>query len=131
MHVHRDLSIRQKLTRIVFITCGVSILMACAAIALYDVAAFRKELSGRLATVAEITGSNTTAALAFGDPKSAGETLASLSAQTHIVEACIYSRDGKVFASYARGGEADCTPASLVSKRTLFGTSYAIVSRPI
>ena len=131
MHVHRDLSIRQKLTRIVFITCGVSILMACAAIALYDVAAFRKELSRELATVAEITGSNTTAALAFGDPKSAGETLASLSAQTHIVEACIYSRDGSVFANYARGGEPDCKLSALSSNGSLFTTGYATVSRPI
>ncbi len=131
MRTHRDRSIRHKLTRIVLITSAVAVLMACTAIAAYDITTFRKELSGRLATVAEITGSNTTAALAFGDPKSAGETLASLSAQTHIVEACIYSRDGNNFAKYARGGEADCTPASLVSKRTLFGTSYAIVSRPI
>jgi two-component system sensor histidine kinase/response regulator len=132
MRARRDHSIRHKLTGIVLITCGVAVLMACTAIAAYDIANFRKKLANDLATVAEITGSNTTAALAFGDPKSASETLSSLSAQTHIVEACIYSRDGNIFANYARGGgESDCKPTAFLSKRTPFGAGYAIVSRPI
>jgi two-component system, sensor histidine kinase and response regulator len=128
----RDLSLRVKLTAIVLLTCGVSILMACMAIAAYDVENFRKELASELTTVAEISGSNTTAALAFGDAKSAGETLTSLSAQPHIVEACIFTRNGSVFASYARGAlRADCSPASPRWNGTLFGSGFVAVSKPI
>jgi len=132
MRIRRNYSIRQKLTRIVLVTCGVSIVLACTAIAAYDVTAFRKELSRELATVAEITGSNLTAALAFGDSKSAGETLNSLTAQPHIVQACVYSPNGSVFAGYARDGRnPDCPTSAHTAERTLFASDYVSVSEPI
>jgi two-component system sensor histidine kinase/response regulator len=102
MRAARDLSIRQKLTRIVFLTCSAAISLACAIFAVYDFATFRSSLENELATVAEITGSNTTAALEFKDSQSARDTLASLGGQKHIVEACIYARGGAVFATYRR-----------------------------
>jgi signal transduction histidine kinase/AmiR/NasT family two-component response regulator/HPt (histidine-containing phosphotransfer) domain-containing protein len=51
---------------------------------------------------AEIIGANCSAALAFGDGGDAKQTLASLRGDPHIVAACVYGPDGKVFASYAR-----------------------------
>jgi len=98
----RSISIRQRLTRIVLTTCAVAISMACITFAAYDVTAFRLEMAADLATVAQMTGSNSTAALTFGDAKAAGEVLNSLSAKTHIVEACIFTSDGSVLAKYSR-----------------------------
>jgi PAS domain S-box-containing protein len=98
----RHSSINQKLTRIILFVCGISILMACAALAFYDAYAFRKELASALDSTAGIAGSNSTAALAFSDAQAARDVLNSLRAQPHIVEACIYTRDGSVFATYAR-----------------------------
>lgn len=95
-------SIRTKLTSIVFITCGAAILLACAIFAVYDIVTFQTSLKKELATVAEITGSNTSAALAFGDANGAREILNSLRAQTHIVEACLYEPNGSVLARYTR-----------------------------
>ncbi|HUJ32367.1 MAG TPA: response regulator [Candidatus Acidoferrum sp.] len=115
MRSSNDLSIRQKLTRIVLLTCGAAISLACTIFAVYDVFSFRSSFENELATVAEITGSNTTAALEFGDAQSARETLASLSAQKHIVEACIYTREGSVFAYYQRAGSG--SPASFPKPR--------------
>ena len=132
MRSGRHPSIRQKLTRIVLVTCGASILLACSAIATYDVATFRRELSSELATVAQITGSNLTAALAFGDAKSAGETLGSLAAQPHIVQACAYLPDGKVFAKYARdGSETVCAQSTPAARQALFASGQISVSEPI
>jgi two-component system, sensor histidine kinase and response regulator len=132
MSSRRHPSIRQKLTRIVLVTCGASILLACGAIATYDVATFRRELSSELATVAQITGSNLTAALAFGDAKSAGETLGSLAAQPHIVQACAYLPDGKVFAKYARdGSENVCAQSTPAARQALFASGQISVSEPI
>ncbi len=99
-----ETSIRQKLTLIVFITCGAAILVACSIFGAYDILSFRASLKNQLGTVAEITGSNTTAALAFADADAAQQTLASLSAQKHIVEACVYEPNGKILARYARAG---------------------------
>ena len=100
----RDASIGRKLQRIILVTCGISILMACTALAAYDTFSFRQELATGLASAAGIAGSNSTAALTFSDPQAAAETLSSLRAQPHIVEACIYTRTGAVFAKYARPG---------------------------
>jgi methyl-accepting chemotaxis protein len=55
-----------------------------------------------LSTIAEITGSNSAAALMFGDADSAREILQSLRAKKNIVEACLYAADGKILATYRR-----------------------------
>jgi len=76
-----NLSIRHKLTRIIFLSCGAAILVACAVFISYDVVTAVRALERQLLTLADITGSNTTAALEFRDTGSATETLASLRAQ--------------------------------------------------
>jgi two-component system, sensor histidine kinase and response regulator len=132
MSAARDMSIRQKLTSIILVTCGVSILLACAALAAYDIAQFRKDLASDLVSTAQITGSNTTAALSFEDTASASEVLNSLSARTNIVEACIYARDGSVFAKYARAGtNPDFTPPPVGASGTRTVSGNMIVFRPI
>ncbi len=93
-------SIRKKLTIIVFFTCGAAILLACAIFAVYDVVTFEVSLKNELKTVADITGSNSSAALTFGDAAAAAEILRSLRAQKHIVEACVYQPNGTVLAAY-------------------------------
>lgn len=78
--------------------------MACTALAAYDFATFRKDLTKSLIQTARATGANSTAALSFRDAGSVREILSSLSAQNHIVQACVYPLDGPILASYARSG---------------------------
>jgi two-component system, sensor histidine kinase and response regulator len=80
--------------------------VACCVFAVYDIVSSRAALARDLTTVAQITGSNSTAALSFDDAESASEILSSLSSKPHIVEACIYRRDGSVFAKYGRTASA-------------------------
>ena len=94
-------SIRRKITELVLVTCAVAVLVACGVFAVYDIVSSRDALARDLMTVAQITGSNSTAALTFDDAQSADEILSSLSSKPHIVEACIYRRDGSVFAKYS------------------------------
>ncbi len=132
MRSPRDLSIRQKLTRIVFFTCGVAILLACSIFAFYDALSFQSSLKNELATLGEITGSNTTAALEFADAASAQETLASLSAQKHIVEACLYTRDGLILATYVRGNsKKDASFPKAEADREEFRSGHIILFRHI
>jgi two-component system, sensor histidine kinase and response regulator len=128
----RTISIRQRLTRIVLITCAAAITMACAIFAIYDVNAFRRDLVADLGTVAEMTASNSTAALTFGDAKSAGEILSSLSAKTHIAEACVYARDGSVFAKYSRpGSNTHFAPPKPLPELTSFESGHLVIFRSI
>ena len=103
MRAFRDLSIRRKLTLIIMLTSSVALLLACAAFVSYDLYTFRQAKVHDLTTLAEIIGSNSTAALTFGDSNSAKEILGALSANQHIAAACIYTRNGQVFAKYLRG----------------------------
>jgi two-component system sensor histidine kinase/response regulator len=132
MRTRRDTSIGRKLKGIILVTCGVSILIACTVLAVYDGLTFRTELAGELASVAGIAGSNSTAALVFADPQSARETLSSLREQPHIVEACIYSHDGAVFAKYARpGSDPNFTPPVRGSTDTVFTPHQVTLFQPI
>ena len=54
-----------------------------------------------LATLAEIIGNQSTAALTYGDKDTAKEILAALSAKKHIVAAALYDKDGRLLASYS------------------------------
>src|SRR5580700_2181961 len=100
----RHASIRQKLTRIVLLTCATAVLVACTVFAVYDITTFRISMAHDLITLAEIVGANSSAALTFRDQEAAHEILSSLTARPHIVQACIFTPDGGVFARYSRPG---------------------------
>src|SRR5438552_4045160 len=97
-----SLSIKQKLRLIIMVTVGAALILACAAVLGYDYLAFRDSIRNDLGVLAEIFGSNSTAALSFGDQKATEEILAGLKAEPGIVAACIYSSDAKPFAIYRR-----------------------------
>src|SRR5713226_8425876 len=102
MRAFRDLSIRRKLMLIIMLTSSVALLLACTAFIGYDRYTFRPAMVRDFTTVADMIGSNSTAALAFSDADSAREILGVLRAKPHIVAACVYTRDARVLASYMR-----------------------------
>ncbi|MBI1747844.1 MAG: response regulator [Acidobacteria bacterium] len=107
----RNLSIRWKLTVIITGASCIALLLASAAFTLYDLITYRQTMIRGLSLVAEIIGANSTAALAFDDPKSATEVLAALSAEQHVTAACTYTKNGKPFAKYLRDQTTkDLTP---------------------
>jgi len=103
----RDMSIKRKLMLIVMLTSSVALLLACAAFVTYELITFRRTMVRHVSTLADIVGTNCTAALTFDDRRAAEETLAALRAEQHIVSASIYTRDGKVFARYRRGARLE------------------------
>src|SRR5664279_1319907 len=100
----RNVSIRRKQTLIIMLTSSVVLLLACAAFIAYDTVTFRRELSERITVLADVIGNNCAAAIDFNDLKAAEEALAALRADNNIVSACVFSRDGRVFAVYQRDG---------------------------
>src|ERR1700733_8492542 len=102
MRSYRDLSIRQKLQSIVLITSAVALLVASVVFTLYDRSTFIQAKTQDLNASAKMVGSNSTAALSFGDAKAAKEILAALQAKQNVIKACIYDKQGGLFASYNR-----------------------------
>lgn len=104
---HRSFSIKQKLRLIIMVTVGVALVLASLAVVGYDYWAFRTSMRNDLDVLAEIFGSNSTAALSFADQKATEEILSGLEPKRHIVGACIYSSDGDLFATYRRQPETE------------------------
>jgi hypothetical protein len=80
----------------------------------YDLVTYRSVMENDLSTLADLIGSNSTAALTFNDPGAAKEILQGPRAQPHIVSACIYVGDGGVFTTYRReDGQQDFSPPAV------------------
>src|ERR1700677_1640923 len=99
---YRNLAVRHKLRLIILFAASFALVLSSAAVVVYDQVVARSDLRNDLAVLAEIVGSNSTAAVTFRDRRAAEEILSGLRAKEHIVAATIYSDDGKPFASYRR-----------------------------
>src|SRR5687767_11252774 len=98
----RDASLKRKLTVIIMVTSSAALLVATACVLINDAVTLRRTTAAELRTLGRVIGANCTAALTFDDANSAGETLAALKARPAVVFACIYGKDGAVFATYRR-----------------------------
>jgi signal transduction histidine kinase/ActR/RegA family two-component response regulator len=111
MRFARDLPLRHKLTLLVTLTSGLVLLIACLTLVVYDLRRAHRELRTDLESLAQVIGSNSTAALTFDDPRAAGEILGALSVRSNIVSARLYDAEGRPFASYRRlGAQGDALP---------------------
>jgi signal transduction histidine kinase/CheY-like chemotaxis protein len=97
------LSLRYKLILIVMTTSGLALLLACVALAFYEMVDFRERMKQDLGVAAEGIAINVKPALDFGDAQGAQNTLDAMRARQNIMAAMIYDADGKPFAGYVRG----------------------------
>ncbi len=95
-------SIRQKVQGIIMATCAIALLLASIIFTIYDRATFLRFKIQDLETSAQLMGSNSTAAISFGDASAAKEILGALRAKPQVIYSCIYKNDGSVFAQYQR-----------------------------
>jgi PAS domain S-box-containing protein len=111
MRSFRDIPIKQKLMVITMATTTVALALAAIGIVAFDAFLFRQSLTRDLSALSRIIADNSTAALAFNDPRAATETLAALRARPHLATACIYRVDGSLLAKYTRqDGVSVCPP---------------------
>gem|GEM_PF-1182112 len=106
MRVVKDISIKRKLICIIMLTSIVALLSASIAFGVYDMITLRRIMVRDIFMLSQIMGANSTAALAFNDPKAAAENLEAFKSNPHIVASCIYDSEGRVFASYLRSDMA-------------------------
>src|SRR3954452_15923497 len=115
-------TIKRKLTLIIMLTCSVALVLACAAILLFEHAGTRQLLKHNTEVMANVMGDNSSAALSFKDKKAAKETLAALRAEPYVLSACLYNRQGEVFATFYREGTKEAPPPSVGPEGPTFGT---------
>jgi signal transduction histidine kinase/CheY-like chemotaxis protein len=105
-------TISRRLTWMNMLVSGTALLLACTAFIAYDMVTFQANMFRNLSTQAQIIGSNTASALLFNDQQSAENTLSALRASPEILSACIYTPDGRPFATYSRdqAGQVQALP---------------------
>jgi signal transduction histidine kinase/ActR/RegA family two-component response regulator/uncharacterized membrane protein affecting hemolysin expression len=102
----RSQPIRRTLITVLLLTSGAAILTAAVAFFAYDFVTYRQSTLRNLATLGSAIAANSTAALAFDNADDAHEVLAAFRAESHVVAAGLYTRSGRLFASYP-----DASPA--------------------
>ncbi|MEP6918017.1 MAG: histidine kinase dimerization/phospho-acceptor domain-containing protein, partial [Acidobacteriota bacterium] len=96
------LSLARKLTAISIVTAGGSLVLACAVFFAYDFSTSRQKLVRDMGMLADVIGRNSTATIAFGDVKTAGDTLQGISQNEHIISAMILTPEGMPLARFTR-----------------------------
>lgn len=106
--LHRHTLRRQITTLGLALTAGVLLVFGLGMV-LHEAYARQQALQSALAIEAQIVGSNSAAAISFGDQGEADEILASLSAWPDVRQAVIFLPDGTPLGRYAAaGGSASC-----------------------
>ncbi len=127
--------IKQKLMVIIMSVTAAALLLAGVGIVIADALLFRATTQRDISALAAIVADNSTAALAFDDPETATQTLASLKARPHMLAACIYQPDGALFAEYIRAGSTtQCPPGQAGGQapdELRFTAAGLIARRPI
>jgi signal transduction histidine kinase/CheY-like chemotaxis protein len=108
--MNRSSSIRKKLVVVVMATTFAALLVSVGLIIAYDLRNYQRSLVNDLSTQAELVGHMTSAALAFDDPRLAGENLALLRTRPMVAAAAIFDEHGRLFASYAAHGAPGAFP---------------------
>jgi PAS domain S-box-containing protein len=103
-------TIKRKLTLIIMLTCSVALVLACGAILVFEHAGTKQLLKHNTQVMGNVIGANSSAALSFKDKAAAKETLGALRAEPYVLSACLYNREGEVFATYYRDGVKETAP---------------------
>ncbi len=127
-----NLSIKRKLLMTLIFPSVVSLFFAGLFLVMLEIAEFQKNTRDNLSTLAMIIGNRSTAALLFQDTTLANENLGVLKALWEVKVACLYDRQGAVFAKLLKVNDAelDC-PMAIDDERTEFDTVYLHIVQPI
>ena len=131
MRSYRNLPIKWKLTVIIVVNSVIALALASAAFIAYESVQLPRETVADLATLADMTAAHSTAPLTFEDRRSAQEILGALRAESHILEARIYDRSGRIFAGYTRDGAQAHYPPAPRQPGLYFENGTLILFEPI
>jgi len=102
MFKFRNISIKSKLTTVILLTTSVALLLASTAFVVNDNLSFRRAMVKELMVLADVFGYSSRAGLIFNNNIAAQKSILALKTNPHIIFAHVFTKQGKVFASYFR-----------------------------
>jgi signal transduction histidine kinase/CheY-like chemotaxis protein len=132
MNRFKEWSIKRKLILIAMSATVTALMLASFALVSYDRFETKNAMVQRMTVLANAIGANSVAPLLFSDPKTAAVTLSALSAEPHIVSACLYDKDGNKFAQHARNVSTPVEfPATPPPEGNVWGKDRLVLSHRI
>ena len=126
------MAVHRKLLAMMLIVSGAALLLASVASMAYQYSQFRTDLARNAATSATLILANTRPSVSFNDPEDAHDTLATLTASSHLRLACLYLSTGELFAGYRpHQEEPGCPPSPPPVGHRFSATNLELVQRDI
>jgi signal transduction histidine kinase len=126
-----DMPIRRRLMVIILATSIVVMVLMSGAFVTYEIATIRQTLVRQATTLGGVIAANSTAALAFENQDDAKEILAALSAERHIVGACLYDKEGRLFSTYPDNLPASSFPGAPGAAGYRFADAHLAGFQPV
>jgi signal transduction histidine kinase/ActR/RegA family two-component response regulator len=96
----RHISFQTKLSLLIVLATSLTVFFTAAGFTGYQFRLSRAALVSEVSSVAQVVAANCTAALTFGDERTAAELLGAFREDGRIRQAVLYGADGSVFATY-------------------------------
>ena len=132
MRLPADWSLRRKLNFILAATTLLALLVAGAALVLFDLRSQLHAIEGDLVTQADVMALVSGPALTFDDPKVARENLSVLRVKRNVVSAALYGARGKLFAAFQpQADESEAIPPQAQAPSVGIDHEWVRVWRPV
>lgn len=132
MRPFKNLSIRWKLKLIILLVSGIALLFASGTLMYGNFVTSRNITRDDLLSLAQVIGMNSIGAIVFYDQQTAENNLAALQAKPYVALACIYDRNGNVFATYINKDTPSHTAVpALRGPGYYYEDSYLLVFNPV
>ena len=130
MKLANGITLKMKLMLMMLATTGLALGIACSAFVAVDYVVYRRAITMHIERLADVIGSNCSAALAFQDDEAAADELQALSSDPRILSACLYDQVRRPIGGYQCTGGA-MAPSDAVSRRPVIRAGVIDVWRPI
>ncbi len=131
MDLLNNMPVKRRIMLSILATCTIVLMLACVALAVFEIFSFRQTLVRDLTVLADVLSRNTRAALAFQDEDAAQKTLLALESEPQVVAACLYTDQGTVFASYTPDGKPARWPVHPSADGHRFDQNGLSLFRPV
>ena len=119
------LSLAKKLTGIGVITSTVSLVVAAAILMAFDLSNARHRLVRDTGMLADVVGTNSTAAITFADSKGASDIVGAVVVNDDIMSTAIWDRDGRLLARFDRNAGEPATPFPAIALAVRDGEQWS------
>ena len=126
-------SLRTKVMVLALATTVSALGLTALGLVIYDLQAYERQWSNDLVTQAEVLARASAPALSFGDRATAEKDLSVMRVRPRVLSAALYTRDGKLFATYAKPGvkAPEFAPAPLADGYTISGDEFVLFRKVI